>query len=283
MREVSVVVPTRNSARTIEACLQSIKRQTHAAIELIVVDNFSTDSTAVIARQYADAFMVRGPERSSQRNVGARSSKGDYLLFIDSDMVLDPDVVAHCLTTIESSMAPALIIPEISIGDGFWVKCRMLERSCYSGDDSVEAARFYRRTAFDATGGYDEQLIAFEDWDLSIRVSQGTSLPRISSRIVHDEGRVRLRSHLAKKRYYAASFIRYQHKHGHASRRQANPILRLAFARNWKLLVRHPVLTTGMLALKTLEVCAGLIGLFVDGKGEIGATKPTAPSATPRI
>jgi glycosyltransferase involved in cell wall biosynthesis len=282
MPEVSVVVPTKNSARTLEACLQSIKSQIHGAIELIVVDNSSTDSTASIAQRYADAFMVQGPERSSQRNAGARSSNGDYLLFIDSDMILDPEVVGQCMTTIERSTAPALIIPEISIGDGFWAKCRALERGCYSNDDSVEAARFYRRTAFDAVGGYDEQLVAFEDWDLSLRVSHGMSLPRIASRIAHDEGRVRLTSHLAKKRYYAASFVRYRQKHGNMARRQANVILRSAFARNWKLLLRHPGLTTGIVALKALELCAGLIGIYVDGPVQFVTKKPTAPSATHR-
>jgi glycosyltransferase involved in cell wall biosynthesis len=282
MPDVSVVVPTKNSARTLEACLQSIKSQAQASIELIVVDNSSTDSTAAIARRYADAFMVQGPERSSQRNVGARSSSGDYLLFIDSDMTLERDVVAQCITTIERSTAPALIIPEISIGDGFWAKCRALERECYANDDSVEGARFYRRTAFDAAGGYDERLVAFEDWDLSVRVSRGTSLPRISSRIVHDEGSVKLRRHLAKKRYYAASFILYRQKHRGTARRQANLLFRPAFARNWKRLIRHPGLTTGILTLKTLELGAGLMGIFLDRGGQLPDSKPTAPSSTLR-
>jgi glycosyltransferase involved in cell wall biosynthesis len=280
MPDVSIIVPTKNSARTIESCLQSIKRQAHAAIELIVVDNSSTDSTAAIARRYADSFLIQGPERSSQRNVGARSSEGDYLLFIDSDMILDPDVVAQCMTTIGGSTAPALIIPEISIGDGFWAKCRALERDCYSNDDSVESARFYRRSAFDDAGGYDERLVAFEDWDLSLRVSRGTSLPRISSLIVHDEGRIKLSSHLAKKRYYAASFVLYRQKHRKTARDQANLLFRPAFARNWKRLVRHPGLTTGIMSLKTLELCAGLMGIYLDRGGKLRSSKPTAPSST---
>src|SRR5438093_11547332 len=90
---VSVVVPTRNSAPFLDVCLGSIRAQTYPAVELIVVDNHSSDNTLSIARRWTDRVFTQGPERSTQRNYGARQAAGEYLLFVDSDMVLSAKVV----------------------------------------------------------------------------------------------------------------------------------------------------------------------------------------------
>ena len=58
---VSVVVPTRNNSRTIHACLASVRAQTHQHLELIVVDNHSTDDTREVAARYADVLDIAGP------------------------------------------------------------------------------------------------------------------------------------------------------------------------------------------------------------------------------
>ncbi len=61
---VSVIIPTRNSTRTIEICLQSIKKQSYPKNEIIVVDNYSWDKTKKIAQKYAKVYN-KSPERSS--------------------------------------------------------------------------------------------------------------------------------------------------------------------------------------------------------------------------
>jgi len=259
---VSVIVPTRNSARTLEPCLQSIRSQLYHRVELIVVDNHSTDQSLEIARRYGDVIDVAGPERSAQRNRGAWLAHGDYFLFVDSDMTLAPRVVGDCLDAIRASGAPGVIIPEISSGDGFWARARSLERSCYVGDDTIEAARFFPRVEFEKSGGYDESLVAMEDWDLSMRIASGWRLPRTVGEIVHDEGKLRLRDALAKKRYYAASSQHYWHKHGRATLGQANLVFRPAFLRSWRRLLGHPILTAGFLSLKTLEATAVVWGVL---------------------
>ena len=57
---VSVIVPTRNSAATLEACLKSIGNQAYGPIELIVVDNHSSDATREIAKRFTDMVFVKG-------------------------------------------------------------------------------------------------------------------------------------------------------------------------------------------------------------------------------
>jgi glycosyltransferase involved in cell wall biosynthesis len=261
---VSLIVTTYNAERTLAACLKSIRLQSYRPIELLVIDNQSTDHTVEIAKGFADVVESTGPERSAQRNRGAQLAGGEYLMFIDADMTLSQDVVDDCLKASRANAAPGVIVSEVSDGVGFIAKCRALERSCYVGDDSIEAARFFTKAAFEASGGFDETLTGPEDWDLSIRIAAGSHLPRADSFITHDEGRLRLRTVLAKKRYYAASSVRYWRKHGGSTLGQANLVFRPAFVRNWRRLVRHPILTLGFLAVKSLEGAAAVLGVLDD-------------------
>ena len=268
---VSVIVTTRNSERTLESCLSSVVQQTHRPLELVVVDNHSTDATEEIARRYADRVATIGPERSAQRNHGAAIASGEHLLFIDSDMVLEPDVVAEGLEALRRSGLPAAMVPEETVGEGFWTRCRILERSCYTGDDTVEAARIYTRKEFLEVGGFDPTLNGGEDWDLSRRVARGRRLPRARAVIRHDEGRTRLRTVYAKRRYYAPGYLRYLRKHGSDALAQGNPIIRAAYVRNWRRLARHPVLTAGMITLKAVEAAA-VVEVAVEAKLNRGAS-----------
>lgn len=273
---VSLIVTTYNAERTLSKCLQSIRLQIYRPIEVVVVDNQSTDQTVPIAKRFADVVENSGPERSAQRNRGAQLARGEYLMFIDSDMILSPQVVDDCLVASRVSVAPGVIIPEITIGIGFIAKCRALERSCYVGDDGIEAARFFTRTAFEESGGFDETLTGPEDWDLSIRIAAGNQLPRANSFITHDEGRLELRTILAKKRYYAASSLRYWRKHGVSALGQANLIFRPAFLRNRRRLARHPILTLGFLVIKGLESGTAVLGVIDEW-----ARHPARPTGLP--
>jgi glycosyltransferase involved in cell wall biosynthesis len=255
---VSVIVTTRNSGQTLEACLQSVRRQTYTGTELVVVDNHSSDGTLDIAERYADKVATIGPERSAQRNHGASLASGELLLFIDADMVLDPEVVDEGARILASSTVPAVVIPEETVGEGFWTACRSLERDCYNGDDTIEAARFYTRAAFTEATGFDTELNGGEDWDLSRRVAQGRRLPRTRAIIHHDEGRTRLRTVYKKRRYYAPGYLAFVRKHGRGAIAQGNPIFRAAYIRNWRTLGRHPLLTAGMFTLKAVELAAVL-------------------------
>ena len=262
---VAVIVTTRNSGRTLGACLASIRQQTYAAVELVVVDNHSSDDTLKIAHRYADTVATLGPERSAQRNHGATLSAAAYLLFIDADMVLDREVVAEGVAQLYASRLPAAVIPEETVGEGFWTACRALERGCYNGDDTIEAARLYTRTSFLEAGGFDLQLNGGEDWDLSRRVARGRRLPRTRSIIHHDEGRTRLRTVYTKRRYYAPGYLAFLRKHGRGAVAQGNPLLRAAYVRNWRTLGRHPLLTAGMFTLKAVELAA-VVDVAVDTK-----------------
>jgi glycosyltransferase involved in cell wall biosynthesis len=255
---VSVIVPTRNSSATIAACLSSIKRQTYSSIELIVVDNNSTDNTISIAKKFTDKVFNKGPERCAQRNFGASKATGDYLMFVDSDQCLEDDVVVACVKL--ASKYKAIIIPEESIGVGFLANARALERSCYTGDDDIEGARFFTRKAFDYIGGYDEDMRAAEDWDIHLRVVKaGNKIGRIKPKITHLENRVTLRDAIIKKVYYGKDLRIYIRKHPKEAKRQFR-LIRPAFIRNWRRLIKDPLHTCGFFFLKSVEFGAGSVG-----------------------
>lgn len=259
---VSVIVPTRNSVRTIEYCLQSVRSQSYPDVEIVLVDNRSTDGTCQVATSLADRVITAGPERSTQRNIGAAASTGEFIIFLDSDMVASAALAGEVVG--ELSRHPgldALVIPERSIGKGFWAKCRILEKQLYVGDPDMEAARAFRFSAFDRVGGYDEALQAGgEDWDLPDRLAEaGRLIGRVRSEVVHDEGRLSLRADLRKKFYYGRSLGRYVWKH---PKRSIFKVLRRSWYRNFHLLWRDPLHSAGMLVLKLMEAGAAMAGML---------------------
>jgi glycosyltransferase involved in cell wall biosynthesis len=176
---VSVIITTKNEEQVLASCIRSIQNQTYFSIETIVVDNNSGDHTKDIATSFGVQVFDKGPERSSQRNFGAKKAKGTYLLFLDADMELTLKVVEEAVVLIgQKTMSrgqkkyKALVIPEESFGIGFWAACKALERSYYLGVPWIESARFFEKKAFQAIGGYDETLTGPEDFELPQRMKQ---------------------------------------------------------------------------------------------------------------
>lgn len=266
MSLVSVIVPTKNSDKFLEACLKSIKNQAYKNIEIIVVDNNSSDKTIEIAKQYTDKVFTFGPERSAQRNFGAKQAKGKYLFFIDSDMELSPNVVSECVHKITANYL-ASIVPEQSFGKGFWAECKALERSFYVGVSWIEAARFFQKDAFEKVGGYDENLVSGEDWDLSQRAGKIGGIARINSYIFHNEGELSLKKYLKKKFYYARHLAKYSKKgHNGAKSKQFSPFLRFGLYLSHPIkLFKDPVVGLGMIFMKKCEFFVTFVGLLIYG------------------
>jgi len=280
---VSIIVPTRNSAATLGACLASIRAQTCDRTEVIVVDNHSTDDTAGLAARAGAEVLVRGPERSAQRNFGARQARGEYVVFIDSDMELGPQVIEACVRALAADQSLAgLVIPEESFGLGFWAACKRLERSFYVGVPWIEAARFFRREKFEVAGGYDEAMVSGEDWDLSQRLAKFGGIGRVGEFIRHNEGRLSLARTLRKKWYYAAKIRDYAGRRGEPNVKKQFSVLgryRLFFSRPKQLFAR-PLVGLGMLFMKTAEFAAGGAALALAAvRSPRTAVSPAAPEA----
>jgi glycosyltransferase involved in cell wall biosynthesis len=268
---VSVIITTRNEELNIANCLKSVFEQSYRKenIEVVVVDNNSTDRTKKIAEDYRNeisgkglaplniAIFNRGPERSVQRNFGAEKSSGKYIIYLDADMVLSPGVISECVDELEKNKEiVALYVPEIIMGKNFWNKTRRFERSFYDGT-VIDAVRFIRKDVFLKIGGFDETLTGPEDWDLDKKIKKIGKIGIIKNPLYHNEGEFAVKKYLKKKAYYGQNFQNYIAKWGKNDediKRQFGAYYRFfgVFTENgkWHKIVRHPLLTGGMLVLR---------------------------------
>lgn len=263
---ISVIIPTKNEAKNIETCLKSIADQTYKNYEIIVVDNNSDDDTKILAKRYTKKVFNYGPERSSQRNYGAKKAKGEYLLFIDADMILTRSVLFECIQSVNDKNFQALIIPEKSFGTSFWAKCKALEKSYYEGVDWIEASRFFEKKRFVDLGGYNTSLVSGEDWDLHSRFVDDSKSGRIKSYIYHNESDLSLVETIKKKYYYAKNIKFYKNVSNSTKySAQSNVLKRYAlFFSSPKKLFANPLVGFGMLFMKFCEYGAGAFAYIFD-------------------
>ena len=253
---VSVVITTKNEEKNIENCLESIKNQTFKNIELILVDNFSEDRTAQLAEKYAADVYFKGNERSAQRNYGAKVAKGEYLIYLDADMMLSPTLIEECVKKCQQDKIDALYVPERIVGDGFWIKVRDFERSFYTGT-VIDAVRFIQRDVFLRVKGFDETLVGPEDWDFDRKIREIGRTGIADMPLYHNEGRFNMKRYLKKKGYYTDGIQKYVKKWGSEDSETVKQVgfrYRLidVFVENgkWKNLIKHPLLTVAMYFLR---------------------------------
>jgi cellulose synthase/poly-beta-1,6-N-acetylglucosamine synthase-like glycosyltransferase len=178
----SVIIPTYNEESYIQRCLTSIDRQDfpRTGFEIIVSDASSTDGTLDVARSLADNVVV-GERRgiAHGRNVGARASNGQILVFVDSDVELEPSF----LTTLAGVFRDDRVVGVT--GRAWPSDGGAFQKFVYVG--TYELTRLlwlfglplfpglcvaYRRNAFDAVGGFREDFGISEDLDLSRRIAK---------------------------------------------------------------------------------------------------------------
>jgi glycosyltransferase involved in cell wall biosynthesis len=253
---LSVVIPTRDSARTVAACLASLG-DAATPFESIVVDNGSRDDTITLARRAGAVVLSMGPERSAQRNAGLARARGAVVAFLDSDQMATPGLLDEAISLIAAG-ADAVVLTETSVGQGFWARVRALERACYQGVDEIEACRVFRRDLLERLGGFDESLSAFEDWDLTARVrAAGATVARTRRLVLHDEGGPSFASAVRHKAGYGRWLAAYRRKHPQLAARQLSPFRRAWwYLRRAPSLARDPIATLGLLALKGAEAAA---------------------------
>jgi glycosyltransferase involved in cell wall biosynthesis len=179
---VSVVMATRNRAASLPEAIESVRAQSLANWELVVVDDGSTDDTeSVIARFAQDARIryVRQPARgaASARNRGLALARGSLVAYLDSDNLFLPDFL---LSAVESlARAPqtdlvygALVSEHHGLPDAplLW---EPFDRSKLLHGNFIDLNTIvHRKTLVDTLGGFDEGLSRLLDWDLVLRYTE---------------------------------------------------------------------------------------------------------------
>lgn len=197
---VSVIIPTFNRAAWLPEAIDSVLAQDYPSIELIVVDDGSTDATSQIIQTYApDLTFIPRPHRgvSAARNHGVAASQGELIAFLDSDDLWLPSKITAQVTLFEQSpQLQACYTDEIWIRRGVRVNPRHIHRKhsgwifhqslprCTISPSSI----MLRRSQWDRLGGFDERLPACEDYDLWLRLTATAPIHLIPERLIVKRG-----------------------------------------------------------------------------------------------
>lgn len=259
---ISVIITTKNEENVIDDLLKSLKKQKYQDFETIVVDNYSSDKTCDLAKNYAARIFKKGPERSVQRNFGVEKAVGNYVLVLDADMQLSENV----LLELSKAKEKVVIIPEKSIGVGFWVKFKIFEREFYEGEETIEAPRYFSKELFLKFHGYDNNITGPEDYELPLRMKKaGIKVGRIKSYILHNEKNFSPFKSARKKFYYASKSEKYLQKYPEMIVKQGNLLFRLVFFKQWRKLISHPILSLGMFFVRAIEMSGAFFGFIYSG------------------
>ena len=200
MPKVSVVIPTFNRCGTLGRALESVFGQSMQDLEILVVDDGSTDGTAgAVASFDADKLKYirlsvnRGG--SAARNVEISLAKGEFIAFLDDDDRWEPDKLRQQLTSVAQESGADWC----RTGFGIYTTNGRCERHVYRAqpfDDPCKSIMsdnylgttssiLVRRERLEAIGGFDEALPALQDWDLYIRlIKSGCRLRAIDAMLV---------------------------------------------------------------------------------------------------
>jgi len=223
---VTLVIPGRNCAATIDACLRAvIPLKTGGAIDVIVfVDDASTDDTRAIAAQL-DVTVLDGPGRgaAAARNVGWRNAQTPLVWFVDSDCVIEPDALSRLLPHLTDQHVGAVGGSYNNLRPDSLLACFIHEEILSRHESMPLCVDFlggfnviYRRKALEAVGGFDEAYpgATAEDADLAFRVRRAGYELRFepASRVGHYH-ETRLRNYLSAQRRHGVWRVRLHLKH----------------------------------------------------------------------
>jgi GT2 family glycosyltransferase len=188
---VSVIIPCYNSARYLAETIESVLAQTYPRLEIILIDDGSTDATAKIARDYPVNYVYQTNRGiSAARNTGFSHSQGKYVLFLDHDDRLLPMGVAAGVKLLEEHPECAIAVGEHKyIGpDGAEIGYSHKHAAGRDHYHRLLAHNFietpcsalHRRSSLELAGVFDESVLGAEDYELYLRIARRSAL------ITHD-------------------------------------------------------------------------------------------------
>jgi glycosyltransferase involved in cell wall biosynthesis len=222
---LDVIVPVYNAEKTIEACIQSILAAIdgHDGVDVLFVDNGSTDATVDIIRRHGDRIrLVEAAEMGSYaaRNAGAAAGSGDFLLFTDGDCIVDRHWLAAFLAHLEAFPQARLVAGPIVLfdrpGDNrYAVKFEEIfdfnQAAAVKNNLAMTANLLVARDLFVAINGFDARLRSGGDSDFCLRATQhGATLDYCEAAIVRHPSRGTISALVAKeRRVVGGHWLRY--------------------------------------------------------------------------
>jgi glycosyltransferase involved in cell wall biosynthesis len=180
---VSVIVPCYNGAAFLEEALRSALAQSYPAVEVVVVDDGSTDSSPEIVQRFPVRYIrQRNRGLADARNSGIRESKGSYVVFLDADDRLKPEAIETGVRAIELRPDCAIAVGDhvfISADGSYLASSNKVdplgsyyEALLKSNFIEMISSALFRRSVFDEVGVFDATLPVAEDYELYLRIGR---------------------------------------------------------------------------------------------------------------
>lgn len=220
----SIILPVFNRAETISVAIRSVLTQSFANWELIIVDDFSTDSTVHRIKQFSDSRikLISNPKNMGpgfSRNIGINLARGEVISFLDSDDSYFPEFLEKTSNAFKSSEGNAgfswtglevkyprgtiqeLWVPKVKISP-YYTFLKQLRIGTNSGFSIL-------RKVFDQCGGFNESLMAAEDTEFLLRIVRKFDFVIVEETLIHIDksGRDRLSLNYNKIAYSYNQFI----------------------------------------------------------------------------
>jgi glycosyltransferase involved in cell wall biosynthesis len=184
---VTVVIPAYNGERYVADAVTSAIRQTHPALEIIVVNDGSTDETGNVLAGFGGRIRVVSQANkglSAARNAGIQGAKGQWIGLLDADDTWRPKKLEYLVAEIQKEPSAGIIFSAVhhwwEDGTRHQERHRRTDRSCERiFDDLISknvilgggSGALVRKACFDEVGLFDETLSSSEDWDMWIRIA----------------------------------------------------------------------------------------------------------------
>ena len=186
---VSVIIPAWNAENVLGEALASVRDQTWPNWEALIVDDGSTDGTAMAAERFVESDprfrLIRQSHMgvSAARNAGLRDARGELIAFLDADDTWLPTKLARQIEALSADPKANFAFTNYWFWDGQRdLSCRYVKRKEFPEGDAATALCSFdpfgtstvmvKREALQTAGGFDENLAAAEDWDLWLRMSE---------------------------------------------------------------------------------------------------------------
>jgi len=188
MPTVSVIIPTYNRSKLIKEAIDSVLKQSYTNVEVIVVDDGSTDGTGSIVRQMTHGrlryYYKHNGGPSSARNLGLTKAKGKYIAFLDSDDLWPPEFLDTVIVQLEKNKGYGAAYSQVICVQQDGAKKEMSDKKRYksgwmaraffeTSPDLFPSATCFRRSVWEDIF-WDEQIIGGEDYDIFLRISAKT-------------------------------------------------------------------------------------------------------------
>ena len=180
---ISVIIPAFNEEKTIGECLKSLKNQSYKQIEIIVVDDGSSDSTRNLVKDFPNITLLaqshKGPGQA--RNLGVVKSKGDILVFVDADMTFDKNFIRDLVKPIVDGITIGTFSKNemVKNKNNIWSNCWNINKNlppdrmiAKNYPDQAPVFRAILKKEFKRVGGFETSGQYTDDWSLSRKLGK---------------------------------------------------------------------------------------------------------------